>query len=67
MQRQPAPEWQESYDLYEDALDAFAEYVAEIESAVREGNTGVQPEIENLKMEWQDYVEQSVQAVPIAN
>lgn len=65
MQREPAAEWRQSYDLYEQALDLFGEYLGEIEIAVESGDTSPQQEIESLKAEWQDYVEQSVQAIPI--
>ena len=65
IQREPAPEWRQSYDHYEQALDVFGEYLGEIELAVERGDTGPQQEIDDLKAQWQDYVEQSVQAVPI--
>ena len=65
IQREPAPEWKQSYDLYEQALDVFGEYLGEIELVVERGDTGPQQEIDSLNTEWQDYVEQSVQAVPI--
>src|SRR5262245_14608966 len=32
IERQPAQEWQESYNLYEAALDAFADYLQAIRS-----------------------------------
>jgi hypothetical protein len=34
--------------------------------AVEGGEGGTQQEIDDLKMQWQDYVDQSVQAMPIA-
>jgi len=66
IQREPSAEWKQSYDLYEQALDVFGEYLGEIEMAIQDGNTDLQQEIESLKLEWQDYVEQSVEAMPIA-
>jgi hypothetical protein len=66
IQTEPAPEWKQSFDLYGEALDVFAEYLGEIELVVERGDTGPQQEIDSLKIEWQDYVEQSVQAIPIA-
>jgi hypothetical protein len=66
VQRQTAAEWEQSYDLYEQALDVFGEYLGEIEMAVEGGEGGTQQEIDDLKMQWQDYVDQSVQAMPIA-
>lgn len=66
VQREPAAEWNESYGLYEQALDVFGEYLGEIEMAVQSGNTEASQEIESLRAEWQDYVDQSVQAMPAA-
>jgi hypothetical protein len=67
IQRQPAQEWRQSYDLYEQALDVFGEYLSNVEAAVKGGdNTSAsqQQELDSLKAEWQDYVDQSVQAMP---
>jgi hypothetical protein len=62
----PSTEWQQSFDLYEKALDAFSKYLDALEEKVRSGNTaGPNTEIENLKDEWQKYVNESVDAVPI--
>src|SRR5574339_237816 len=59
--RQPAQEWQESYNLYEAALDAFADYLQATRSAVEEGNAaGPHQDIDDLKAEWQNFVEESV-------
>lgn len=66
IERQPAAEWRKSYDLYGQALNVFEEYLGKIKSAVESGNTSAQQEIDDLKSKWQDYVEQSVQAMPIA-
>lgn len=66
LQRQTAAEWQESYDLYKQALDVFGEYLGEIEMAVESGETSALQEIESLEAEWQRSVDQSVQAMPIA-
>ena len=52
--------------MYGEALDVFAEYLREIELVVERGDTGPQQEIDSLKIEWQDFVEQSVQDIPIA-
>ena len=64
VQREPAAEWNESYGLYEQALDVFGEYLGEIEAAVERGDTAASQEIESLHTEWRDYVDQSVQAMP---
>jgi hypothetical protein len=64
MQREPAAEWRQSYDLYEQALDVFGEYLGELDAVVERGDTASQPEIDSLKAQWEDYVDQSVQAMP---
>ena len=65
LDRQPAQEWQESYNLYEAALDAFVDYLQAIRTAVEESDTaGPHQDIDDLKAEWQNYVEESVQAMP---
>ena len=66
IQRKPAAEWRESYDLYGQALDTFAEYLGKIRLAVEGGDASNQQEIDSLKTKWQDYVDQSVQAMPLA-
>lgn len=62
--RQAAQEWQRSFDLYGQALDIFEDYLSEIRAAVQAGAPGSTQEIDTLKTEWQDYVEQSVEAMP---
>lgn len=65
LSRAPAQDWQESFDHYEQALVVYGEYLDKIRAQVSAGNTaGPFDEIEELKMEWQDYVEQSVAAMP---
>lgn len=64
MQREPAAEWRQSYDLYEQALDVFGEYLGELEAVVESDDTTTQQEIESLRAQWEDLVEQSVQAMP---
>ncbi|MCI0562027.1 MAG: hypothetical protein MN733_26365 [Nitrososphaera sp.] len=61
----PAAEWQQSFDLYEQALDVFSEYLDAVEGKVESGGTGGAAEIEELRIEWRDYVDQSVAAMPI--
>jgi hypothetical protein len=63
----PAPEWQDSFDLYELALGVFSEYLDAAEALVKTGDTsGSDAELQDLRAEWRGYVDQSVQAMPIA-
>lgn len=65
LSRTPAQDWRLSYDNYEQAAIVYAEYLDEIRAAVGAGNTGGPfDEIDGLKMEWQDLVDQSVAAMP---
>jgi hypothetical protein len=64
MQREPSAEWRQSYDLYGQALDVFGEYLGELEAAVEDEDAGPSQEIDDLRAQWQDYVDQSVQAMP---
>ena len=61
---QPAQEWQESYDLYVQALDSFLEYVDAMEMRVEDnGKSDVDPELDGLKMKWENYIDESINAV----
>ena len=61
--KQPALEWQESYDIYVQALDAYTAYLDVLEQKVDNGDkTDPNPE---LAQEWQDLVDESVSAMPI--
>ena len=64
VQREPAAEWAESYDLYEQARAGVGEYLGEMEAVVESGDTGPQQELDNLSAQWKDYVDQSVEAMP---
>lgn len=61
----PAQEWQESYDLYGQALDSFEQYLDAMQANVDEGNKADDPELESLKLEWEGYVDDSVSAMPV--
>jgi hypothetical protein len=61
--RQPAQEWQKSYDLYVQALDAYTAYLDALKKKVDSGDR-TEPD-PSLKQKWQDLVEQSVNAIPI--
>jgi hypothetical protein len=61
--RQPAQEWQESYDIYVQCLDGYMAYLDALEQKVDAGDrTDPDPA---LNQSWQDLVDQSVAAMPI--
>jgi hypothetical protein len=63
--RQPAQEWQESYDIYVQSLDAYIEYLDALAQKVAAGDrTNPDPA---LYQNWRDRVDQSVAAMPINN
>lgn len=65
IQRKPAQDWVQSYDLYARSLDSFEEYLKEMQSVVRAADlTSPHEKLDALKKEWQDYVEQSVASMP---
>jgi hypothetical protein len=63
----PAQEWQQSYDFYIQALDSFLKYLDTMQTIIEEND--VRPDsnlkIDALKQEWQGYVDNSVNAMPI--
>lgn len=63
--RQPAQEWQESYDIYVQSLDAYTAYLDALELKV-DGGDRTDPD-PALKQEWRDLVNESVKAMPINN
>lgn len=63
--RHPAQEWQESYDIYVQSLDAYTAYLDALELKVDSGDrTDPDPA---LKQEWRDLINESVRAMPINN
>ncbi|HXV45157.1 MAG TPA: hypothetical protein VD736_00610 [Nitrososphaera sp.] len=61
--RQPAQEWQESYNIYVQSLDGYTAYLDALELKVDAGDrTNPDPA---LNQNWQDLVDQSVAAMPI--
>jgi hypothetical protein len=63
--RQPAQEWQESYDIYVQALNAYLAYLDALAQKVADGDmTDPDPA---LYQNWQNLVNQSVEAMPINN
>lgn len=63
--RQPAQEWQESYDIYVQALNAYTAYLDALEQKVADGDR-TNPD-SALYQDWRDLVDQSVAAMPINN
>ncbi len=63
----PAQEWQQSYDFYIQALDSFLAYL-DLMQTIIEGNDGMPDSnvrLDDLKQEWEGYVNNSINAVPI--
>ncbi len=63
----PAQEWQQSYDFYIQALDSFLAYL-DLMQTIIEGNDGMSDSnvrLDYLKQEWEGYVNNSINAVPI--
>ena len=63
--RQPTQEWQESYDIYVQALNAYAAYLDAVEQNVNNGDRTNSDS--SLYQRWKDLVDQSVEAMPINN
>ncbi|MEW6605335.1 MAG: hypothetical protein AB1351_11700 [Thermoproteota archaeon] len=63
--RQPAQEWQESYDIYVQALDAYIAYLDAMAQKVADDDR-TNPD-SSLYQNWRDLVDQSVAAMPINN
>ena len=63
----PAQEWQQSYDLYIQALDSFLKYLDTMQTIIVENNVSQDSnlKLDALKQEWQGYVDSSVNAMPI--
>lgn len=61
--RQPAQEWQDSYDIYIQALDAYITYLDALDQKVADGDK-TNPD-SSLYENWQNFVDQSVAAMPI--
>jgi hypothetical protein len=63
----PAQEWQQSYDLYFQALDSFLKYLDTMQTIIVENDTMPDStlKLDALKQEWQGHVDSSVNAIPI--
>lgn len=63
--KQPAQEWQKSYDLYVQSLDAYTTYLDALAQKVA-GDDRADPD-RALNQKWKDLVNQSVEAIPIGS
>jgi hypothetical protein len=63
----PAQEWQQSYDFYIQALDSFLRYLDLMQTIIEENDRMVDsnPRLDSLKQEWEGYVDDSINAMPI--
>ena len=63
----PAQEWQQSYGFYMQALDSFLKYLDRMQTTI-EKNDGMLDstvKLDGLKEEWEGYVDDSINAMPI--
>lgn len=63
--RTPAQEWQKSYDIYMQTLNAYTAYLDALIQKVADGDR-TNPD-STLYQNWRDLVNQSVEAMPINN
>jgi hypothetical protein len=63
----PAQEWQQSYDLYVQALDSFLKYLDLMQTIIEENDRMLDSNVklEVLRQEWKGYVDNSINAMPI--
>jgi hypothetical protein len=63
----PAQDWQQSYDLYVQALDSFLKYLDTMQTIIRENDItpNSTPKLDILKQEWQGHVDSSINVMPI--
>jgi hypothetical protein len=63
----PAQEWQQSYNFYIQALDSFLKYVDLMQTIIEENGRTLDSNVklDGLKQEWEGYVEDSINAMPI--
>jgi hypothetical protein len=63
----PAQEWQQSYDFYIQALDSFLAYLDLMQTIIEEndGMPDSNVRLDYLKQEWEGYVNNSINAMPI--
>jgi hypothetical protein len=63
----PAQEWQLSYGFYIQALDSFLKYLDRMQTMIEENDRILDSNIklDGLRQEWEDYVNDSINAMPI--
>lgn len=63
----PAQEWQQSNDLYIQALDSFLRYLDLMQTIIEENHRMVDSNVklDGLKQEWEGYVDDSIKVMPI--
>ncbi len=63
----PAQGWQQSYDFYIQALDSFLKYLNVMQTVIEENDRMPDSNIklDDLKQEWEGYVNNSINAMPI--
>ena len=63
----PAQEWQQSYGVYIQALDSFLKYLDRMQTMIEENDRILDSNIklDGLRQEWEDYVNNSINAMPI--
>jgi hypothetical protein len=63
----PAQEWQQSHDFYIQALDSFLAYLDLMQTIIEEndGMPDSNVRLDDLKQEWEGYVNNSINAMPI--
>jgi hypothetical protein len=63
----PAQEWQQSYGFYIQALDSFLKYLDRMQTIieVNDGMLDSNVKLDGLRQEWEGYVDDSINAMPI--
>ena len=63
----PAQDWQQSYNFYIQALDSFLKYVDLMQTIIEENGRMLDSNVklDGLKQEWEGYVNNSINAMPI--
>jgi hypothetical protein len=63
----PAQEWQQSYGFYIQALDSFLKYLDRMQTTIEktDGMHDSTVKLDGLKQEWEGYVDDSINAMPI--
>jgi hypothetical protein len=65
-QSQPPQEWQTAFSDYSKALDSFSSYLTEMKKQVQSGNNGQDSTLDSARQQWLQYVNASINAVPLS-